>query len=48
MAIMKHHVKRPAKVEEIVKALKRENPSWPKSRIYATAWSSYNKMHGGK
>lgn len=38
--------KRPKKVEDIVMALKRENPSWPKSRIYATAWSAYNKMRG--
>lgn len=35
---------KPAKLEEIVTALKRENPDWPKSRIYATAWSTYNKM----
>jgi hypothetical protein len=39
---------RPKKVEDIVMALKRENPSWPKSRIYATAWSAYNKTKGGK
>lgn len=38
--------KRPAKVEEIVLALKREHPNWPKSRIYATAWAAYDKMKG--
>ena len=32
--------------EGIVKALKREYPKWPKSRIYATAWDTYNKMKG--
>lgn len=37
---------RPKKVEDIVMALKRENPGWPKSRVYATAWSAYNKMKG--
>lgn len=46
MAVMKKHVARPAKVEEIVKALKKENPSWAKSRVYATAWAAYNKMKG--
>lgn len=37
---------KPKKLEEIVKALKRDNPSWPKSKVYAIAWSTYNK--GGK
>ena len=37
---------RPKKVEDIVKALKREYPKWPKSRIYATAWDTYNEMKG--
>jgi len=33
----------PAKVDEIVKSLKKDNPSWPKSKLYAIAWSTYKK-----
>lgn len=36
----------PAGVEKIVDALKREHPDWPKSKIYAIAWSSYKKKRG--
>lgn len=33
----------PAAVDKIVKSLKKDNPSWTKSRLYATAWSIYKK-----
>lgn len=33
----------PAKVDEIVKSLKKENPSWSDAKVYAIAWSTYNK-----
>lgn len=33
----------PPKVDEIVKSLKKDNPSWPMSKVYAIAWSTYNK-----
>lgn len=36
----------PKKVEEIVAALEREHPSWPKSKIWAIANATYNKMKG--
>lgn len=36
----------PAGVENIVKALKEDNPSWPLSKVYAIAWSSYKKKGG--
>lgn len=36
--------KRPKKVEEIVKELKREHPDWPEDRIWATAYYIYNKQ----
>jgi len=38
----------PAKVDEIVKSLKKDNPSWSDSKVYAIAWSTYNKMKGKK
>lgn len=34
----------PKKVEEIAAALERENPGWSKSRVWATAWETYNRM----
>lgn len=34
----------PKKVEEIVAALERDNPSWSKGKIYAIANATYNKM----
>ena len=34
----------PAKVREIVKALKRDNPDWDEERYWKIAWSTYNKM----
>lgn len=33
----------PKKVDDMVKELKKKNPSWPTSRLYATAWSVYKK-----
>ena len=33
-----------AKVDEIVKSLEKENPSWSKAKVYAIAWSTYKKM----
>jgi hypothetical protein len=33
----------PPGVDKIVKSLKEANPSWTKSRLYATAWSIYKK-----
>ena len=44
LAVGGHEMPKPKKLEDIVMALKRENPKWAKSRIYATAWSTYNKM----
>lgn len=35
----------PAGVEKIVNALKEENPSWPKAKIYAIAWATYKKKN---
>jgi hypothetical protein len=34
----------PQKVEDIVKALKRENPDWEEEKYWKIAWSTYNKM----
>jgi len=36
----------PKKVEDIVAALERDNPSWPKGKVYAIANATYNKMRG--
>jgi hypothetical protein len=36
----------PKKVDDIVAALKRDNPSWSDSKIYAIANATYNKMRG--
>ncbi len=33
----------PEGVDNIVKTLKKENPSWPMSKVYAIAWSTYKK-----
>jgi len=33
----------PAEVDKIVDALKKDNPSWPLSKVYAIAWSTYKK-----
>lgn len=38
----------PKKVEEIVTALTRENPSWPKAKIWAIANAAYKKMNRRK
>jgi hypothetical protein len=34
----------PKKVDDIVTALRRENPKWPDGKIYAIANATYNKM----
>jgi hypothetical protein len=34
----------PKKVEEIVAALERDNPKWPKGKVWAIANATYNKM----
>jgi hypothetical protein len=36
----------PAGVDKIVKALKEQHPSWPDSKVYAIAWSTYKKKGG--
>lgn len=33
----------PKKVDDIVKALKRDNPSWPPSKVYAIANAAYKR-----
>jgi hypothetical protein len=38
----------PKKLEEIVSALERDNPSWPKGKVYAIANATLNKMKRGK
>ena len=44
--ILLKEVVMPKKVEAIVAALEKENPSWSKSKIYAIANATYNKMKG--
>lgn len=34
----------PQKLDEMVKAIARENPDWPKDRVWATARSRFKKM----
>lgn len=38
----------PKKVEEIVASLERENPDWPKAKVWAIANATYNRMKGKK
>jgi len=37
----------PAKLDAIVKALKKKHPDWPESRVWATAQAQYKKIKGG-
>lgn len=37
----------PKKVDNIVAALKRDNPNWSDSKIYAIANAAYNKRQKG-
>jgi hypothetical protein len=34
----------PKKLEEIVSALEKKNPSWPKGKVYAIANATFSKM----
>ena len=36
----------PKKLDDIVSALKRDNPSWPESKVWAIAQCTYKKMQG--
>jgi len=38
----------PQKLDEMVKAIARENPKWPKDRVWATAQSRFKKMKQAK
>jgi hypothetical protein len=34
----------PKKLDNIVSALKRDNPNWPEGKVWAIAQSTYKKM----
>ena len=36
----------PKKLDDIVSALKRDNPDWPEGKVWAIAQSTYKKMKG--
>jgi len=38
----------PKKMEQIRRAIKRENPSFSESKTYAMAWNKYNQTKEGK